>query len=176
MALFGQVGSFPDDVVLTVFYLRDESRPLRINGNLNKIAYGHRVGACLLYTSWPASGEEYHSDEALRYYIYRNGQCQESCRDQGHTMGGIGNYTAIAEMAWNQGDSLYGWLDNRILKGIEFNIRYNLSGIMSFPDQMQPWEPTAYTANEEECTFENGKFYQAVSRSKRWEAKSMRCV
>ena len=31
-------------------------------------------------------------------------------------MGGIGNYTAIAEMAWNQGDSLYGWLDNRILK------------------------------------------------------------
>lgn len=46
-------------------------------------------------------------------------------------------------------------------------------GIMSFPDQMQPWEPTAYTANEEECTFENGKFYQAVSRSKRWEAKSM---
>ena len=88
---------------------------------------------------------------------------QESCRDQGHTMGGIGNYTAIAEMAWNQGDSLYGWLDNRILKGIEFNIRYNLSGIMSFPDQMQPWEPTAYTANEEECTFENGKFYQAVS-------------
>ena len=123
--------------------------------------------------TWPASGEEYHSDEALRYYIYRNGQCQESCRDQGHTMGGIGNYTAIAEMAWNQGDSLYGWLDNRILKGIEFNIRYNLSGIMSFPDQMQPWEPTAYTANEEECTFENGKFYQAVSRSKRWEAKSM---
>ena len=113
--------------------------------------------------TWPASGEEYHSDEALRYYIYRNGQCQESCRDQGHTMGGIGNYTAIAEMAWNQGDSLYGWLDNRILKGIEFNIRYNLSGIMSFPDQMQPWEPTAYTANEEECTFENGKFYQAVS-------------
>ena len=99
--------------------------------------------------TWPASGEEYHSDEALRYYIYRNGQCQESCRDQGHTMGGIGNYTAIAEMAWNQGDSLYGWLDNRILKGIEFNIRYNLSGIMSFPDQMQPWEPTAYTANEE---------------------------
>ena len=76
-------------------------------------------------------------------------------------------------MAWNQGDSLYGWLDNRILKGIEFNIRYNLSGIMSFPDQMQPWKPTAYTANEEECTFENGKFYQAVSRSKRWEAKSM---
>ena len=58
--------------------------------------------------TWPASGEEYHSDEALRYYIYRNGQCQESCRDQGHTMGGIGNYTAIAEMAWNQGDSLYG--------------------------------------------------------------------
>lgn len=123
--------------------------------------------------TWPSSGEEYHSDEALRYYIYRNGQCQESCRDQGHTMGGIGNYTAIAEMAWNQGDSLYGWLDNRILKGIEFNIRYNLSGIMSFDDQPQPWEPAAYMTDEDECSFENGKFYQAMSRSKRWEAKSM---
>ena len=123
--------------------------------------------------SWPSEGEEYHSDEALQYYIYRNGQCQESCRDQGHTMGGIGNYTAIAEMAWNQGDTLYGFLDNRILEGIEFNIRYNLSALESFPDQPEPWEPSGYTANEAECSFENGKFYQAVSRSKRWEAKSM---
>lgn len=123
--------------------------------------------------SWEPSDEEYFSDELLRYYIYQNGQCQESCRDQGHTMGGIGNYTAIAEMAWNQGDTIYDWLDNRILKGIEFNIRYNLSALESFPDQPEPWEPTGYTKNEEECTFENGKFYQAVSRSKRWEAKAM---
>ena len=128
---------------------------------------------CDYNVTWPAEGEEYHSDEALQYYIYRNGQCQESCRDQGHTMGGIGNYTAIAEMAWNQGDTLYSMLDNRILKGIEFNIRYNLSALESFPDQPQPWEPTGYTKNEEECSFENGKFYQAVSRSKRWEARSM---
>ncbi len=126
--------------------------------------------------TWPDEGEEYHSDEALRYYIYRNGQCQESCRDQSHTMGGIGNYTAIAEMAWNQGDSLYGWLDDRILKGIEFSIRYNLSAVESFPDQARPWEPSAYTPDEEDCTFENGKFYQAVSRSKRWEAKGMSSV
>lgn len=128
---------------------------------------------CEYSVSWPSVGEAYRSDEALKYYIYRNGQCQESCRDQGHTMGGIGNYTAIAEMAWNQGDSLYSCLDNRILKGIEFSIRYNLSGIETYPDQTEPWEPTAYTENEDECTFENGKFYQAVSRSKRWSAKDM---
>ena len=49
MALFGQVGSFPDDVVLTVFYFCDESRPLRINGDLHKIAYRHRVGAAYAF-------------------------------------------------------------------------------------------------------------------------------
>lgn len=118
---------------------------------------------------------DYGYDELLKYYIYENGQCQESSRDQGHTMGGIGNYTCIAEMAWNQGDSLYNILDNRILKGIEFNTRYNLStdAVYVYPDQTTPWEPVGYSTKESDCTYDNGIFYQAMSRSGRWFGKKM---
>lgn len=126
--------------------------------------------------SWPSGSSrenQYHSDEALHYYIYQNGQNQESSRDQGHVMAGIGNYTAIAEIAWSQGDTLYNRLDNRILTGVEYNIRYNLSYVKSYPDQTSPWEPSGYSKNEADCTYENGKYYQAVSRSKRWESKAI---
>jgi hypothetical protein len=116
---------------------------------------------------------DYGYDELLKYYIYRNGQCQESCRDQGHTMGGVGSYACIAEMAWNQGDSLYSCLENRILKGIEWNTRYNLSAFQTYDEQLVPWEATGYTKNEADCTYDNGMFYQAVSRSARWEGKKI---
>ena len=121
---------------------------------------------------WREGGGQYFSDEVLKYYIYKNGQCQETCRDHPHCMAGIGNYICIAEMAWNQGDSLYSWLDNRILLGMEYMFRYNLSYLKSYPDQTKPWEPTGFSENENECTFENGLFYQALSRSKRWKAKA----
>lgn len=118
--------------------------------------------------SW--SRPETISDEALKYYIYENGQCQEACRDQSHVLAGIGNYTAIAEIAWNQGDPMYSWLDNRILKGIEYGFRYNMSFVNTYPEQSQPWEPTGSSAVETDCTYDNGVFYQALSRSRRWEA------
>lgn len=122
---------------------------------------------------WESSIADYHSDEVLKYYIYQNGQCQESSRDQSHTMGGIGNYTCLAEITWNQGDSLYNVLDHRILKGIEYNTRYNLSSVKTYPDQPQPWEPTGYSKEESDCTYENGVYYQALSRSGRWESKDI---
>ena len=54
------------------------------------------------------------------------GQWQESGRDQGHTMLGIGLMADICEMAWNQGDDLYGYENNRFLSGAEYVARYNL--------------------------------------------------
>ncbi|HEY8965649.1 MAG TPA: alginate lyase family protein [Candidatus Methylacidiphilales bacterium] len=54
------------------------------------------------------------------------GQWQESGRDQGHCLMGIGILGAICEMAWNQGDDLYGYDDNRFLKGAEYVAKYNL--------------------------------------------------
>jgi len=113
---------------------------------------------------------EYHSDEVLKYYVYQSGQNQESSRDQGHVFAGLGNYTAIAEIAWTQGDSLYSCLDNRILKGLEYNIRYNLSSITQYPDQTIAWEPVGTSAVEADCTYDNKIYYQALSRSKRWKA------
>jgi hypothetical protein len=52
-------------------------------------------------------------------------QWQESGRDQAHTQLGVGLMATIAEMAWNQGDDLYGWADNRFLRAAEYVAKYN---------------------------------------------------
>lgn len=114
--------------------------------------------------------EDYGYDELLEYYFYPNGQCQESSRDQGHVLCGLHKFIEFAEIAWNQGDQFYSLLDNRLLKGIEFNYRYNLSNWLSFPDQPEPWEPAGYTDNWDEVTLENNMYLQTRSRSGRWES------
>jgi hypothetical protein len=68
-------------------------------------------------------------------YVYSGAglaQWQESGRDQGHTMLGIGLLGAICEMAWNQGIDLYGYDDNRFLKACEYVARYNLGETVPF--------------------------------------------
>ncbi len=52
-------------------------------------------------------------------------QWQESGRDQAHTQLGIGLMATINEMAWNQGDDLYGWANNRFLRAAEYVAKYN---------------------------------------------------
>ncbi|MBC9718820.1 alginate lyase family protein [Streptomyces sp. TRM66268-LWL] len=59
-------------------------------------------------------------------------QWQESGRDQGHTMMGMGQLGAICEMAWNQGVDLYGFDDNRFMKAAEYVARYNLGQDVPF--------------------------------------------
>ncbi len=59
-------------------------------------------------------------------------QWQESGRDQGHTMMGMGQLGAICEMAWNQGDDLYGYDDNRFMKAAQYVARYNLGQDVPF--------------------------------------------
>jgi hypothetical protein len=56
------------------------------------------------------------------------GQWQESGRDQGHSSLGIGLLGAFCEMAWKQGDDLYGYDGNRFLAGAEYVAKYNLGG------------------------------------------------
>jgi hypothetical protein len=62
------------------------------------------------------------------WYIHPDGlgQWQESGRDQGHNTLGIGLMGAFCEMAWNQGNDLYGYDNNRFLKGAEYVAKYNL--------------------------------------------------
>ncbi len=47
---------------------------------------------------------------------------------------------------------------NRILKGYEWALRYNVSNNYSFPDQLTPWEPTVAS----------GEFIQRRDRTGRW--------
>lgn len=54
------------------------------------------------------------------------GQVQESGRDQGHTTLDLALLGAFCQMAWNQGDDLFGYDHNRVLLGAEYAARYNL--------------------------------------------------
>ncbi|MFB9056329.1 T9SS type A sorting domain-containing protein [Mariniflexile ostreae] len=103
---------------------------------------------------------DYGYNEVISSYIYENGQCQESSRDQAHAHGGVATLCTMAEIDWNQGGNLYGHLDNRLLLGLSFWYRYNLSWVESFPDQLTPWEPTV----------ESGEYLERFDRSGRWKA------
>jgi len=110
-------------------------------------------------TSW-GSKDDYGYNEVMSNYIYENGQCQESSRDQAHAIGGLSIISCMSEIAWNQGDNLYGHLNNRPLLGLEFYFRYNLSWKNSYPDQPSPWEPTV----------ESGEYIERRDRSGRWKS------
>ncbi|MBP1841219.1 DUF7594 domain-containing protein [Formosa algae] len=107
--------------------------------------------------------EDYGYNELMNYYIWDNGQCQESSRDQQHTMFGIGLLTSMAEMAWNQGDDLYSFTNDRLLLGLEYNMRFNVSAIQSYDDQPNPWEPSV----------SSGEFREGFDRTGRWYSKAI---
>lgn len=54
------------------------------------------------------------------------GQWQESGRDQGHATLGMALTGLLCEMAWNQGEDLYGYWNNRFLAGAEYVAKSNL--------------------------------------------------
>jgi hypothetical protein len=60
------------------------------------------------------------------------GQWQESGRDQGHATLGIGLLGAFCETAWNQGDDMYGYDDNRFMKGAEYVAQYNIGNTVPY--------------------------------------------
>lgn len=54
------------------------------------------------------------------------GQFQESGRDQGHATLGPALLGVFCEVAWNQGDDLYGHAENQFLASTEYIARYNV--------------------------------------------------
>ncbi|RED98373.1 galactose-binding domain-containing protein [Marinoscillum furvescens] len=92
----------------------------------------------------------FYGNGALTNYVYENGQAQESSRDQAHTSFGLGLLCSIGEIAWNQGDDIWGHAEDRILLGLEYSLKYGVSYFQSHPDQPNPWEPTV----------ESGEFIQ----------------
>ena len=98
--------------------------------------------ACVLATGVLCDREDLY-DEAVGYFKFGQGngsalqaiyhvhpgylgQWQESGRDQGHCTLGIGLLGSFCEMAWNQGDDLYGYDNNRFLAGAEYVAKSNL--------------------------------------------------
>ena len=102
------------------------------NGNWGAIVNRFRM-ACAL-----AIGDSAMYQAAIDYYLHgydngslsrfisETGQCQETGRDQAHTQLGLEAMADICEMAWEQGDDLWGALDNRLMKGFEYTAKYNL--------------------------------------------------
>ncbi len=79
------------------------------------------------------------------YVINEAGQAQESGRDQQHTQLGLGLLGDCCQVAWNQGLDLYGYADNRLLKGFEYTAKYLLGEDVPFTPMIDrtgkyPWE------------------------------------
>ncbi len=80
-----------------------------------------------------------HQDDRGPYgYL---GQLQESGRDQGHASMALGLAVDICQTAWNQGDDLFSYMDNRLAAGIEFHAAYNSAGIAAAD---LPWTTYCY--------------------------------
>jgi hypothetical protein len=76
-------------------------------------------------------------DGRLTHYIINHtGQCQESGRDQQHTQLGLAHLGDCCEIAWHQGLDLYGYGDNRLLKGFEYTAKYNLGEDVPFAETL----------------------------------------
>lgn len=56
----------------------------------------------------------------------------EAGRDQGHSLLGVGLMGTVCEMAWNQGIDLYGYDDNRFLKGAQYVAKWCLGGEVAY--------------------------------------------
>ncbi|MBB5353461.1 fibronectin type 3 domain-containing protein [Haloferula luteola] len=66
--------------------------------------------------------------ERAAWYTFPGGlaQTEESGRDQAHNLGGWYQMALLCQMAWNQGDDLFGYDNNRVLRAFEYNAKYNL--------------------------------------------------
>jgi hypothetical protein len=57
-------------------------------------------------------------------YIWPNGQCQETMRDQAHVQLGLGEFAGAARIAYTQGIDLFSMAENRIALGYEFTASF----------------------------------------------------
>ena len=102
------------------------------NGNWGAIVNRFRMACAIAIgdtAMYQAAIDYYlHANDngALPNYVSETGQCQETGRDQSHAQLGLGAMCEICEMAWEQGNELWGALENRLMKGIEYTAKYNL--------------------------------------------------
>ncbi|MBO9673222.1 MAG: alginate lyase family protein [Sphingobacteriaceae bacterium] len=144
--------------------------PAYTNGNWGPIVTKFYISAAIYLN------DEKMYNKAVDFYLHANdngtianyidgetGQIQESGRDQGHSQLGIGAMATVCEIAWKQGNDLYGALQNRLLKGFEYVASYNLGNNVPF----RTWKDITgkYSDWNEISTVSRGKFipvYQMV--------------
>lgn len=68
------------------------------------------------------------ANAGITKYVYPNGQCEETDRDQGHTQLGLGQFSFMASVAWNQNVDLFRAAENRLALGFEYSSKYMLGG------------------------------------------------
>jgi hypothetical protein len=91
------------------------------------------------------------------------GQWEESGRDQGHATLGMSLGGDVLEMAWNQGDDLYGLYNNRFLAAAEYVARSNLldengkAYTMPFAREHNPSAPHTSLWTEVNQSFQHGR-------------------
>jgi hypothetical protein len=91
------------------------------------------------------------------------GQWEESGRDQGHSTLGMSLGGDLLEMAWNQGDDLYGLYNNRFLSAAEYVARSNLldengkTYPMPFAREHNPTQPHPSLWTEVNQSFQHGR-------------------
>ena len=91
------------------------------------------------------------------------GQWEESGRDQGHATLGMSLGGDVLEMAWNQGDDLYGLYNNRFLAAAEYVARSNLldengkTYPMPFAREHNPTQPHTSLWTEVNQSFQHGR-------------------
>lgn len=78
------------------------------------------------------------------------GQVMEAGRDPEHAQLGIGLLATLCEIAWNQGEDLYGYDSNRLLKGMEYMASYLLGNTVPFATYSDPFR--AHTMISQEST------------------------
>lgn len=88
-----------------------------------------RVPAYLYITADGSRPKGQHGQAFSKSYwhdldTYRDGVCQETCRDLGHVQYGLAAMVNAAETAWQQGLDLYGAEAERMIAGLEFHAGY----------------------------------------------------
>jgi hypothetical protein len=74
-----------------------------------------------------------NGNAGITRYVYPNGQCEESVRDQAHTQLGLGYFALTARIASKQGIDLFAEADDRLALGFEYTSRFMLGdGVPSF--------------------------------------------
>jgi fibronectin type 3 domain-containing protein len=150
----GYDGWAPTDFAAFQQYMRTQFYPINsafVGGQTNSHYWANWTLAnmCSLLAIGVLCDDQVIVDEALNhfyngvhtggienavYYVHPDGlgQWQESGRDQGHAQIGPQLIGVFCEIAWNQGHDLYGYLNNRVLAGVEYISKFNTGHAVPF--------------------------------------------